>query len=74
MEPAGIPLRELLERVMRERDEAFIRILQDCTRGVVVPERPAPGSGPYLHYKRDQGTTLQPNDSIAGVQFFEPPK
>jgi hypothetical protein len=45
-------IRGLLKRVMRERDEGFIRELPGGWRGEVVAERPVPGSGPYLHFRR----------------------
>jgi hypothetical protein len=37
---------------MREVDEGFIRELPGGWHGEIVFEHPAPGSGPYLHYRR----------------------
>jgi hypothetical protein len=45
-------LRGLLRRVMSEREEAFIKELPGGWQGELLSERPPPGSGPYLHYKR----------------------
>lgn len=45
-------LRGLLRETMKTTDEAFIRILPGGWRGEVVAERPTPGLGPYLHYRR----------------------
>ena len=45
-------LRGLLRRLMTEKDEAFVRILEGGWRGEESSERPAPGTGPYLHYKK----------------------
>jgi len=44
--------RGLLKRIMKEKDEAYIQILDGGWRGNEVPEKPKPGSGPYLHYRR----------------------
>ena len=45
-------LRGLLRRLMKEKDEAFVRILEGGWRGEEAQERPAPGTGPYLHYRK----------------------
>lgn len=45
-------LRGLLKQIMKAKDESFIRILPGGWRGEEVSERPAPGSGPYLHFRR----------------------
>ena len=45
-------LRGLLRRLMEEKDEVFVRILEEGWRGEEVSERPAPGTGPYLHYRK----------------------
>lgn len=45
-------LRGLLRRLMKEKDEAFVRILEGGWRGEEVAERPASGTGPYLHYRK----------------------
>jgi hypothetical protein len=45
-------LRGLLKEIMKNKDEAFIRILDGGWRGEEVKERPAPGTGPYLHFRR----------------------
>jgi hypothetical protein len=48
----GTGLRGLLRQVMTTTDESFVRELPCGWRGEIVSERPAPGSGPYLHYRR----------------------
>jgi hypothetical protein len=45
-------LRGLLRRLMKEKDEAFVRILEGGWRGEEVAARPASGTGPYLHYRK----------------------
>lgn len=45
-------LRGLLRRLMKKKDEGFVRILEGGWRGKEVPQRPAPGIGPYLHYRK----------------------
>jgi hypothetical protein len=45
-------LRGLLRRLMTEKDEAFVRILEGGWQGEEASERPAPGTGPYLHYRK----------------------
>jgi hypothetical protein len=45
-------IRGLLRQVMRTTDEAFVRELPGGWRGEIVSERPSPGSGPYLHFRR----------------------
>jgi hypothetical protein len=45
-------LRGVLQKAMRERDEAFIRVLEGGWHGELLNGRPEPGSGPYLHFRR----------------------
>jgi hypothetical protein len=45
-------IRGLLKKLMREVDEGFIRELPGGWHGEIVFEHPAPGAGPYLHYRR----------------------
>lgn len=57
-------LRVLLRRLMTEKDEAFVRILDGGWRGEGVAERPAPGSGPYLHYRKGYPVVEYSNASV----------
>ncbi len=57
-------LRGLLRRLMAEKDEAFVKILEDGWRGQEVAERPAPGTGPYLHYRKGYAVLEYSNASI----------
>ncbi len=45
-------LRAILRRLMKEKDEIFIKILDGGWRGEEITMRPAPGTGPYLHYRK----------------------
>lgn len=45
-------LRGLLKQSMSTKEEGYIRVLEGGWRGVEVSERPAPGSGPFLHFRR----------------------
>ena len=56
-------LRGLLRRIMKEKDEAFIKILNGGWKGVEVPEKPSPGSGPYLHYRKGYSVLEYSNES-----------
>lgn len=56
-------LRGLLRQLMKEKDEAFVRILDGGYRGEEAQERPAPGTGPYLHYRRGYAVLQHSNAS-----------
>jgi hypothetical protein len=45
-------LRGILRRLMAGADEGFVRILSEGWQGERVDSRPAPGSGPYIHFRR----------------------
>ena len=57
-------LRGLMRRLMEEKDEAFVRILEGGWRGEEAAERPAPGTGPYLHYRKGYAVMKYLNASI----------
>lgn len=57
-------LRGLLRRLMAEKDEAFVKILEGGWRGQEVAGRPAPGTGPYLHYRKGYAVLEYSNASI----------
>lgn len=61
-------LRGLLRKVMTEGDEGFIKISEGVWRGEVILECPAPGSGPYLHYKKGSGVIEYRNSSAEDTQ------
>lgn len=56
-------IRGLLKKLMREGDEGFIRELTGSWRGEIVPDRPLPGTGPYLHYRRGFAVVRYSNSS-----------
>jgi hypothetical protein len=64
-------LRGLLRRLMTEKDEAFVRILEGGWRGEEASERPAPGTGPYLHYRKGYAVIQYSNASIGDEGFKE---
>jgi hypothetical protein len=64
-------LRGLLRRLMKEKDEAFIKILDGGWRGEEVPERPSPGTGPYLHYRRGYPVLEYANATTTDTKFQE---
>lgn len=64
-------LRGLLREVMRNKDEAFVRVLEGGWRGAEVPERPMPGSGPYLHFRRGFPVMEFSNSSAADTSSKE---
>jgi hypothetical protein len=64
-------IRGLLRRLMKEKDEAFVRILEGGWWGKEVAERPAPGSGPYLHYRKGDAVREYSNASITEKGFKE---
>ena len=64
-------LRGLLREVMRNKDEAFVRVLDGGWRGTEVPERPTPGSGPYLHFRRGFPVMEFSNSSAADTSCKE---
>lgn len=65
-------LRGLVSRIIAEQEEAFIKETNNGWQGMVIPERPAPGSGPYLHYRRGfpvlRYSNISPDDN--GVVEF----
>ncbi|MFA6147006.1 MAG: hypothetical protein WC899_02225 [bacterium] len=58
----------VLRKLMTERDEGFIKVLEGEWRGEVILERPALGSGPYLHYKKGSGVVKYRNYSVEDTQ------
>lgn len=64
-------LRGLLRRLMTEKDEAFVRILEGGWRGEEASEKPAPGTGPYLHYRKGDAVREYSNASITDKGFKE---
>lgn len=44
--------RGALKRLMATKDEGFIKLHPAGWLGEEVDERPAPGSGPYIHFQR----------------------
>jgi hypothetical protein len=64
-------LRGLLRRLMKEKDEAFIKVLDGGWRGEEVPERPSPGAGPYLHYRRGYPVFKYANSTTTDTEFQE---
>lgn len=57
-------LRGLLRRLMKEKDEAFVRVLEGGFRGEEAQEKPASGTGPYLHYRKGDAVIEYSNASI----------
>lgn len=57
-------LRGLLRRLMKEKDEAVVKILEGGWKGEEIVERPAPGTGPYLHYRKGYAVMEHLNTSI----------
>lgn len=64
-------LRGLLRQLMKEKDEAFVRILAGGWRGEEAQERPAPGTGPYLHYRKGYAVIEYSNASTGDNAFKE---
>ena len=64
-------VRGQLRRLMREGDEGFIRELPGGWNGEIVSERPAPGSGPYLHFRRGEPVLRYSNQSPEDGSFEE---
>ena len=44
--------RGALRRLMANKDEGFVRLDPGGWTGDEVPDRPAPGSGPFIHFRR----------------------
>lgn len=43
-----------VRQLMRERDAGFVRIESGGWQGTILEERPAPGTGPYIEFRRGQ--------------------
>lgn len=57
-------IRGLLAKAMRNGQEAFIKEAAGGWNGELLIERPAEGSGPYLHFKVGFGATRYYNEKI----------
>ena len=64
-------LRGLLRRLMKEKDEAFVRILDGGWGGEEVSARPTPGTGAYLHYRKGYSVIQYSNTSTTDKGFKE---
>jgi hypothetical protein len=51
----------LLNDLMRSSDQGFARVLPGGWRGELVDERPSPGSGPFIEYRRGSALMLHHN-------------
>lgn len=64
-------LHRVLKSIMTSKDEGFIKILNGGRRGVEVFERPEPGSGRYLYFKRGYPVLRYSNASVCGASYVE---
>jgi len=55
-------LRGLLNAAMKEHSEGYIRELPGGWRGEEISQRPAPGSGHFLHYRQGHGVLRYSNE------------
>ena len=67
----GTGLRGMLQDLMKSGDEGFVRELPDGWRGEAASERPAPGSGPYLHYRQGYAVLRYDNEHSSDQRFSE---
>lgn len=61
-ENTGLP--GTVKQLMREREAGFVRIEGNGWRGTIVETRPAPGSGPYIEYRRGYPLLRYSNASV----------
>ena len=61
----------LLRELMSTSDEGFVRVLSGGWRGEILTAHPAPGSGPFIHYRRGEALLLYQNSAPDDNQVQE---
>jgi hypothetical protein len=64
-------LQGALRQLMAATDEGFVRVLSEGWRGEIVPQRPEPGTGPFIHYRRGHPLLRYRNQSAGDPEVEE---
>jgi hypothetical protein len=63
--------RGALRKLMNRKDEGYIALDPGGWRGKAIANRPDPGTGAYIHFKRGQPIRRYNNSSLADLSFEE---
>lgn len=64
-------LQGVLRELIANADEGFVRVSSNGWQGEVVAKRPAPGTGPFIHYRRGAPLLKYRNASVDDPQVNE---
>jgi hypothetical protein len=64
-------LQGTVRQMIASSDEGYVRIVADGWRGEIMAQRPEPGTGPFIHYRRGQPLLRYRNATAADTNVEE---